>query len=585
MTERMGGRKLAPARLLLGAELVVPVAAVAPPAWAQQVVAFSIPAQSLAGAVSALGRATGWQVAYPPELARVEVRAVAGRLPPESALREMLAGTTVVLRRTGPNSATLGLAGTSSGAAVGVLLAPVTLAGETASGPAGFVPRRSASATRTDTPLIETPQTVNVIGREQMAQQGATTVSQALRYTPGVVTGTAGGQADRFDSYFVRGSGGFSADASYANTLDGLRWRFPDRTAVQFDPWMLERVEVVKGPASTLFGAGSPGGTVNLVSKLPLFEPRREAYLGVGSHGRAEAGLDLSGPINDDFAYRFFALGRAGDTGIDYQKDERILVAPSITWAPTDDTRLTVQAMYQHDPQAPDGQFVPPYGSVLSIPGYGTVSPTFWQGDPNWQEYSRTQKSIGYQFEHRFNEVWSVHSRFRYGELDSTTKALDFSWMSDAVTMNRLIYLAEHKSYSTAFDTYVQADFDTGPVDHKVVAGIDYQKLSGGFRDGWTRTEFPAINIFDPVYGIDITAADTFRAFRQPFEQTGFYLQDQMGYGPWRLLAGLRHDKSAPGPRSPTSWRASPPPPIPTIRIFPGSWAASICSTTASRPS
>ena len=178
-----------------------------------------------------------------------------------------------------------------------------------------------------------------------------------------------------------------------------------------------------------------------------------------------------------------------------------------------------------------------------------------------------------------------MHSRFRYGELDSTTKALDFSWMSDAVTMNRLIYLAEHKSYSTAFDTYVQADFDTGPVDHKVVAGIDYQKLSGGFRDGWTRTEFPAINIFDPVYGIDITAADTFRAFRQPFEQTGFYLQDQMGYGPWRLLAGLRHDKSAPGPRSPTSWRASPPPPIPTIRIFPGSWAASICSTTASRPS
>jgi len=542
--ERRRARSRGIARLLLSVALSGPVLGVmATLPAAAQAQSLTIPAQPLSSAMSAFGRATGWQVAYPPALAGVTTRAVSGSLAPEAALRQMLEGTGIALQRTGASSAALLAPAATTGAASGTVLSPVMLAAQNSgTGPAGIVPRASTSASRTDTPLIETPQTVNVVGREQMEEQGATTVSQALRYTPGIVTGTAGAQSDRFDSYFVRGSGGFSADASYASTLDGLRWRFPDRTGVQFDPWMLERVEVVKGPASTLFGSGSPGGIVNLVSKQPEFTPSRDAYLAFGSHGRKEAGIDLTGPINEDFAYRFVALGRAGKTGIDYQHDERVLVAPSLTWAPTDDTRLTVQAMYQHDPKAPDGQFLPPLGSVLPIPGYGTVSPTFWQGDPNWQEYSRTQKSIGFQFDHQFNPVWSVHSRFRYGELDSTTKALDFAWMSDEVTMNRLIYLADHQSYSTAFDTYAQAKFSTGSVDHTLLAGVDYQKLSGGFRDGWDRANYPAINIFNPVYGLDIDRVTPFRAFRQPFEQTGFYLQEQASFGQWRFIAGLRHD-------------------------------------------
>ena len=156
-----------------------------------------------------------------------------------------------------------------------------------------------------------------------------------MRYTPGILTGTAGGQADRHDSYFVRGEGGFSAAAQYASMLDGMRWRFTDRTSAQFDPWMLERVEVVKGPSSALFGAGTPGGVVNLVSKRPSFERHNQVFASVGSYDSAGTGFDFTGPLNDQFAYRLIGLARTDGNGVNFQKGERLMIAPSLTWAPT----------------------------------------------------------------------------------------------------------------------------------------------------------------------------------------------------------------------------------------------------------
>lgn len=548
-----------PRRLL--AALMIATAGVAPAlllapgaALAQQALRFDLPAQPLSAAVAGFGRISGWQVAYPAELGGVRTRAVSGQMPPAQALSAMLAGTGIQLRQTGPDSAALmraPVAATTGTVPAGaVQLDQITLTGEAASGPfSGIIAQRSASGTKTDTPLIETPQTVNVIGREQMDQQGGSTVTDALRYTPGVVAGTNGGQSGRFDSYFVRGSGGFSAAANNANTMDGLRWRIPGRSGVQFDPWMVERVEVVKGPSSTLFGSGSPGGIVNLVSKRPEFQRHGAVFTAIGTHDRVETGIDYTGPLSDTLAYRVIGLARQGNTGIDFQRDERVLLAPSLTWAPTDRTSVILQALYQRDPHSPDAQFVPAYGSVLPIPGFGTVDPDFWQGDPGYQEFSRTQTALGWQIDHEFNDDWSLHSGLRWGKMHTRSKSMDF-YSASGTTISRYAFLAEHATESTSTDNYVQGKFQTGAASHTLIAGVDYQKLSGRWESGAdynTGFSFYPIDMADPVYGIAINEPVLSGRIRQPFEQIGAYVQDQVALGNWRLLAGLRWDKIRTG--------------------------------------
>lgn len=524
------------------------------------VVSLSVPAGSLEAALISLGRQTSLRLIYPSEITRGKrTGGVRGTLAPQDALGRVLAGTGLAYRFTNANTVTIVDPTTASGAALGrdgsLVLDTINVEGqgESAWGPVeGIIARNSASGTRTETPIVETPQTVNVVGGTQMQEQGVSTVGEALRYTPGVVTGTAGGQADRHDAYFVRGEGGFSAAAQYASTLDGLRWRFSDRTSVQVDPWMLERVEVVKGPSSVLFGAGRPGGEVNLVSKRPSFERRNHVFAGIGNYDSGGAGFDFAGPINDQFAYRLIGLGRVDGNGVDFQKGERLLIAPSLTWAPTDATSVTLSAIYQRDPKAADAGFVPAYGSVLSIPGYGKVPASFWQGDPDWNEYNRTETAVGLEVKHSFTENWKVTGKMRYGRLESTTRAMDYTgmgyydpswnWVADPFLMSRTVYLAEHDNKSFSGDFYTEGKFSTGAAENTVVFGIDHQRLSGGHKDGWDQSQYPIIDIFHPVRGITPNAFDTFRFFEQPFQQTGLYAQDQIAIGNWRFLGGLRYD-------------------------------------------
>lgn len=513
-------------------------------------VSLSVPAGSLEAGLISLGRQTSLRLIYPSEVTRGKrTGGVSGTLAPRDALGRVLAGTGLAYRFTNANTVTIvdpaSAAGTALGRDGSLVLDTINVEGqaESAWGPVdGIIARNSASGTRTETPIIETPQTVNVVGGTQMQEQGVSTVGEALRYTPGIVTGTAGGQADRHDAYFVRGEGGFSAAAQYASTLDGLRWRFSDRTSVQIDPWMLERVEVVKGPSSVLFGAGRPGGEVNLVSKRPGFEKRNHVFASIGNYDSGGAGFDFTGPINDQFAYRLIGLGRVDGNGVDFQKGERLMLAPSLTWAPTDATSLTLSALYQRDPKAADAGFAPAYGSVLAIPGYGKVPASFWQGDPDWNEYSRTQTAVGLELNHSFSDSWKITGKMRYGRLESTTRAMDYESMVDPTTMRRTIYLAEHDNKSFSGDFYTEGKFTTGVAEHTVVVGVDHQKLTGGHKDGWDRFQYPVINIFDPVRGVTPNAFDTFRLFEQPFQQTGLYAQDQIAIGNWRFLGGLRYD-------------------------------------------
>ncbi|TDR94132.1 iron complex outermembrane receptor protein [Enterovirga rhinocerotis] len=414
---------------------------------------------------------------------------------------------------------------------------------ESAYGPVqGYVATRSATGSKTDASILETPQSISVITRDQMNEQAATTVGESLQYTAGVMTGQAGLQSRRFDPVFIRGFGGFSAAANYASYLDGLKWHFPSRTAVQIDPWMVERVEVFKGPSSVLYGQANPGGFINLVSKKPQETPSGEIFVRGGTHNYIESGFDVTGPVASDprFLYRVVGLGRMADSQIDYQEEQRLLIAPSFTFAPSPDTKLTVMGIYQRDPKAVDSGFLPVVGTVLPS-GYGRLPTNRFQGDPQWNLYNRTEKAIGYQFEHRFNDVLTFRQGFRYGNLTNDFRGVDFaSLQGNNRLLNRNTGQHLHDADSFSLDNQLQAKFSTGPLKHTLLAGLDYQYMDSLWRFGFG--QIGPIDLYAPVYGQPFMRPNLTIRRRDQLRQLGLYVQDQIEFGNFRLWLSGRQD-------------------------------------------
>jgi iron complex outermembrane receptor protein len=402
----------------------------------------------------------------------------------------------------------------------------------------GVVATRSGSATKTDTPLIETPAAVSVVTQDQIQAQAAQNISQATRYTPGVRAEFAGADA-RTDTIYIRG---FPADVY----LDSVRvLNFGIFAYALPEPFNLERAEILHGPASILFGQASPGGVVNLVSKRPTVDPYHEMFLSTGSYGRIQGGIDLSGPIDKDkkWLYRFTASGFDVGTQVDQTKYQRVSIQPAITWRPDNDTSLTVLANYQKDPNAG-------FYNQLLANGVGTITPykgafiptSFYSGEPNFDKTDREYSSIGYLFERRVFDWLSVRQNLRYTSIDTDFAVVSpDSGQSDPTNIKRSAFTTVEKIRSFAVDSQAEAKFATGPVEHTVLAGIDYRNGSDNAING-TRTGLPTINAFNPVYGAAISPIPLTTNNRQNIEQVGGYLQDQLKLGRWVALLGIRDD-------------------------------------------
>ncbi len=283
----------------------------------------------------------------------------------------------------------------------------------------GYNATHSQIATKTSTALLETSQSVSVVTREQMDDQGSQTVSQAMRYTPGVLTNPYGA-THRYDYVALRGFNDGSVDNIY---LDGLKSMGDSGTysTMQVDPYFLERVDILKGPSSVLYGRSSPGGLVALTSKWPLYEAYHQVQATVGTQGQRGMGFDFSGPVDDDkrIAYRLTGLADQSDTQFDHNKEKRFALAPTVSIDFTEDTSLTLQAYLQHDPYGGYHGGVPADGTIHQRNG-NRISPHFFEGEPSIDGFQRDQQSFGYQFEHRFNDVFTARQNFRY--LDSKVK-------------------------------------------------------------------------------------------------------------------------------------------------------------------
>jgi iron complex outermembrane receptor protein len=440
--------------------------------------------------------------------------------------------------------------------------APATrpaILGERGLGPVqGYAARESVTATKTDTPILQIPQSVSVITRDQIVSQQAQSVPEIVRYTPGVTTELYGASTVA-DEIWVRG---FKAP----RFLDGLR--LPYDTVLEFaqsktEPYGLERFEILRGPSSGIYGHTSPGGMVNMVSKRPTDFYRGELELQTGSFDRLQGAFDLSGPLDEQrkFLGRIVGVVRDTDRVIDFTHEQRLYFAPSFTWAPTADTSFTFLSSFQRDDIKGQPQhYVPGYGTLLPNPN-GRIPYSRNIGEPNFDRIKLDQNMVGYAFAHRFNEVFQVRQNVRYStirnevySMRNETDLVNFPAPGDGVTTLRSANYVLGDTKNLAVDTHMQADFATGPLSHKVLFGIDYQKQDvtseyrssfGGF--GPYALGFQ-LNVFAPVYGQPIPGKNEMGApaISQVADQyqLGFYLQDQIKVDRWVVTLTGRYDKA-----------------------------------------
>ncbi|MGS0896585.1 TonB-dependent siderophore receptor [Burkholderia stagnalis] len=399
----------------------------------------------------------------------------------------------------------------------------------------GYVAKSNSTGLKTGASLLETPQSVSVITREQMDQQNAQTLNAVVRYTSGVTPETRGGVATRYDQLKVRG---FDAD-TYWNGLKlvGNGWY----ATPQLDPYLMERVEVLKGPVSVLYGQAAAGGLLNQESKLPTAKPLHEVGVEFGNDGHVQGKFDLSGPIAGDERYLFRVTGiaRREDGQVDMTKNERIAIAPSFTWRPDSLTSLTLFGLYQRDPRSTSYGSVPPQGSVLYNPN-GKIPSNFYDGDPSFENFERTQLSFGYKFDRRLNQTWQFRSNGRYLHIGQDYKSVYASQLeADQRTLDRATAASTDNLNTISLDNQLEGNFSTGPLDHTLLVGFDYQHYASNYETGFGSA--PPIDLFAPNYNQAITPPARYRQ-EVSGTQYGAYAQDQVRFGNTIVTLSGRED-------------------------------------------
>lgn len=509
----------------------------------------SVPAGPLESGILSLGRQINLRLLYPSSLtAGKRTNGVSGRLGPREAVTQLLAGTGLRYSFTGAN--TVQISNASAGSAVlsapegAIPLDTIDVQGDGAFGPTnGFISQDSVAGSKTNTPIMETPYSVSVVNRKQLETQNPQSLPDALRYVPGVATGFFGSDTRILNSQiYIRG---FGNDASqfYWNglTLPGDSYI----NSPTLDPHNLERIEVLKGPASVLYGQASPGGIINARSKRPSETPIREITVGTGNYGRMYGAFDLGGPIDKDgqWLYRISGVGYRTGTQIDDTTNERVSIAPSLTWRPSADTKLTILTTYQRDPDAVGFQSLPLVGTLLPSKA-GPIPTRLNFGEPSYDRLDRTSASVGYEFKHRFNEVWTIRQNARYIHAHGSYREIQPTGDTDATNtvMSRWNWGTNGRLDAAAVDNQIQAQFSTGPVKHTVLMGLDYKNQWTYLEHYWSRNGVPSLDILNPVYGLPIPAAPMIANTKGRLEQTGVYAQDQIAIGNWRFLIGGRQD-------------------------------------------
>lgn len=535
----VSGRALA---LALGCALVAPVSMIwgGAPAWAAQETApvrhYVLSAGPLADVLARFAAAAGVPLSFDPNLLAGRASAgLEGDFTVPGGFARLLAGSGFVAVDTGAGR--YGLRQVSADGAM--TLDPVTVesavssaALERATGPVqGYVAKRSATATKTDTAIVDTPQSISVVGAEELQTRHVQTLEDAIKYTPGAQL-TYGAVGDSRSSWYrMRGfpvTTTFFRDGLMAT---GASWQ-------KIDSSVLERVEILRGPASVVFGRGIPGGVVNTVTKRPEEVQRGEATVEYGSNDWKRAQADITGPI-DDKGHWFYRLTAAaqdseGMNGIDHDRNNRKVFAPAVTWRPQEGSEVTVMALHQED----ESRGWWPRKRIRTTAG--TTSPSTYLGDPDYDKYEQTQNHLSVIAEHAIDDSLKVSLSARYSKYDMDYQQV---WpgtvQSGGTTISRYNYGYSNKADVYAIDTRVEKKLAVASSQHTLLGGVDYlYQDRGQYYGSATAT---TVNIFAPVN--TGTSAVTSRTYsKYDMRSPGVYAQDQIELGRWLLLLGGRED-------------------------------------------
>ncbi|EIZ86841.1 TonB-dependent siderophore receptor [Methylobacterium sp. GXF4] len=401
------------------------------------------------------------------------------------------------------------------------------------SGITGYTARVTTAGTKTNTPIIETPQSISVVTREQLNDRNVQTLSDAINYVPGAISARSGFDP-RFDQIFIRG---FDVLTNQGIYRDGLRVIGSGFIYPRIEPYGAEAVTILRGPSSGLYGLGSPGGILDITSKRPVFVPFGEVQFQAGSFDRFQGNFDVGGPVEGSggtMAYRLTGVRREAGTFIGLgTNDDRFNIAPAFTWKPSADTTFTFLSEFQTT-NTPATTF------YYNDPGFRATN--YYMGDPRFAGLNQTQYRVGYAFEHFITPDLVFRQNFRHYGVFLSAKYVDINGINDERTIGTRDtgYIREGLVQQT-LDNQLEARFTTGPVAHTVVGGVDYARYSLSARFGFGLA--PDLNLVTRNYGQQFIATPSLAsASRQSQDQIGVYLQDQARFGDFILTVNGRHD-------------------------------------------
>ncbi len=399
-----------------------------------------------------------------------------------------------------------------------------------------------STGTKTALDPDDAPMSYTRIDQELLQKRQADSVNAALRYEPGI-SAESRGTVSIFDEYNIRGF------KTYSNFYDGLRLPYDGAWNLmpQVDIYATESVEVVKGPASSLYGYASPGGMVNQVAKTPKSTQASEVQLRLGNQNLKEVGVDTTGPITDTLNYRLVALKRKKDGQMQTTEEERTLINPSIEWRPTEDVSVLANVFYQDDPEMVPSTPLPAVGTVYSA-SYGKLGRDAYAGD-KWNRFSKEVLMPSVTVNWDINDKLTFKHILRYTDAEAQQRNMynsGFVSGSDKI-LNRVAYTTDESMSNWTTDNQLAYQLDTANTSHNLLFGVEYQETDSTatyYDAGADGT--PNLDLSNPDFSqinADTLPLNTYRQ-DESIEQSqlGFYVQDEMKWQDLTVVAGLRHD-------------------------------------------
>jgi len=521
-------------------------------AWAQatskpfatgtQTYAFDIPAEPLPLALNDFGKKTGLNVIFTERgLGEIVSRPVHQTLSATQALAALLSGTGVTYRFTNARTVTIdrSLASRDFMAnAAGDALQLDTIdvqGGESAYGPVtGYRATRTATATKTDTPLRDVPQSIQVVPRELITDRQETSLTGAVETVSSVRQNSTSG--NRAETFLIRG---FNSPA-YA--IDGVMLNpTGDRPETFLDLANVERVEVLKGPASAIYGRGQPGGLINIVTKRPsdTWTGEINNQIGSFSFGRVEG--TMSGPVTADKKLTMRVTG-AGQTLAGFRfigtRSDRQFGSLALRYAPLEATEINFS--YDHTAQQLpfDRGLIVTADNKVDLPRDRVLAET-------WSRVWAYKDRLNLRAEHKATDWLNLRAVVRYDEAKVRDTGIDYrDLQANGRTLTRRY--TNRTEHSRNFDTQLEAllKFDTGWINHHTLVGFEYSDAKMDFLS--YRANISAIDIYSPRYGALRPTPSLNSDYVNTIRMTSGYLQDQITFSPqWKMMAGLRYDSVA----------------------------------------